>query len=76
MSGDVATPLPALRRNARGPRGQPPGAITTDPKEVDELLRETNGKIYAGNVKDGKVNKMVDGYMEAIRSTSTNAKKK
>ena len=37
MRGDAATPLAALRRKARGPRGQPPGTITTDPKEVDEI---------------------------------------
>ena len=63
MRGDVATPLAALRRNARGARGQPPGAITTDPKEVDEIIRETYGGIFAGNVKEGKMKKMVGDYM-------------
>ena len=54
MRGDAATPLAAVRRKVRGPRGQPPGTIATDPKEVDERIRETYGNIDAGNVKEGR----------------------
>lgn len=67
MRGDAATPLTALRRRVRGPRWQPPGTITTDPKDVDETIRATHGEIYAGNVKEGKVKTMVDDYMEKYK---------
>ena len=64
MRVDAATPLAALIRKVRGPRGQPFGTITTDAKEVDEIIRETYGEIYAGNAKQSDVEKMVGDYME------------
>ena len=36
----------------RGPRGQPKGSITTDPDEVDRIVRTAYGKIYEGNTKE------------------------
>ena len=62
MRAESASPLAALKRKVRGPRGQAPGTITTDPKEVDEIVREAYGKIYAGNVKD--VDKMIKKYLK------------
>ena len=47
-----AKALIALRRTARGPRGQPKGSVTTDPDELDSIIREAYGKIYDGNAKD------------------------
>ena len=44
--------LTALRRIVKGPRGQPKGSVTTDPEEVDAIIRAAYGKIYDGNVKD------------------------
>ena len=67
VRGDVATPLGALRRKVRGPRGQPPGTITTDLKEVYEMIKKTYGAIHAGNAKEGNVKKMVDDNMEKYR---------
>ena len=60
MRGESASPLTALRRKTRGPRGQAPGTITTDPKEVDAIVRGTSGKIYAGNINNKYVNHMMD----------------
>ena len=34
---------------------------------MDEIIRETYGEIYAGNVTYGKVKKMVDDYMEKYK---------
>lgn len=64
MRGDVATPLAALSRTAIGPRGQPPGTTTTNPKEVVGVIREAHGEMYTGSIKEGKVQKIVDDYME------------
>jgi hypothetical protein len=47
-----AKALIALRRTTRGPRGQPKGSITTDPEELDRIIRDAYGKIYDGNVED------------------------
>ena len=47
-----AKALIALRRTTKGPRGQPKGSITTDPEELDQIIREAYGKIYDGNSKD------------------------
>ncbi len=55
-------PLIALRRKEKGPRGQPKGSITTDPDEVDEIIRKAYGKIYDGNTKEPE--KLRDAYME------------
>ncbi len=55
--------MAARRRKAKGPRGQAPGTITTDPNEVDAIIREAYGKIYAGNVKKMDVHKLIDDYM-------------
>ena len=63
MRGDTASPLAALRRKIKRPRGQQPGAITTDPEEVDGITRSTYGKIYEGNVQEKKVGKLVEDYM-------------
>ena len=75
MRGESASPLAALKRKKKGPRGQAPGTITTDPEEVDEIIREAYGKIYAGNVQEKKVDKMVDDYMENTKSSFSRPRK-
>ena len=68
MSANVASPLLALTRPKKGPRGQPKGTITTSPKEVDEISRGSYGKIYKGNVEDkgGLVDKYTEEYDQFI----------
>ena len=39
-------------KKGKGPRGQEAGTITTDPKEVDAMVRESYGEIHQGNVTD------------------------
>ena len=55
-------PLIALRRKEKGPRGQPKGGITTDPDEVDKIIREAYGNIYDGNSKQPE--KLRDEYLK------------
>ena len=55
-----ATPLVAVRRPGKGPRGQQNGTITTNPDEIDEIVRKQYGRIYAGNVKVQR--KVVEKY--------------
>ena len=75
MRGMQRTPIAALRRKKKGPRGQATRTITTDPKEVDEIVREAYGKIYAGNVKKKNVDKMVEAYMKNYIQISSKAKR-
>ena len=63
MTSNVQSkPLIALKRRSKGPRGQPKGSTTTDPKEIDEIIRTAYGTIYDGNVKDHK--KLMQEYFE------------
>ena len=59
-------PLVALRRKTKGPRGQPKGSVTTDPDEVDGIIREAYGKIYDGDVKDQE--KLKEEYFEEYKT--------
>ena len=55
-------PLIALRRKVKGPRGQPKGSVTTNPDEVDSIIRAAYGKIYDGNAKEPA--KLKEKYLE------------
>ena len=57
-----ASPMVAATRPQRGPEGQAKGTVATNPREVDSIVRGNLGKIYAGNVKNGR--KMTQEYME------------
>ena len=48
-------PLTVVRRIVRGPQGEPVGSVATSPTEVDEIVREAYGKIYAGNKTEQEV---------------------
>ena len=52
MNNESAKPMVALRRTKKGKHGEPKGTITTKPADIDEIIRETYGKIYKGNVDD------------------------
>ena len=53
MTSNVQSkPLIALKRKVKGPRGQPPNSVTTDPKQIDAIIRAAYGKICNGNVTD------------------------
>ena len=54
--------MTAVMRTGRGPEGQPPGSVATDPAEVDKIIQGVMGKIYDGNVKDQTA--MTNAYME------------
>ena len=41
---------------------------------MGEIIRETHGEIYAGNVKGHKVKKMVDDYTEKYKSHTYKSK--
>ena len=56
LNEKMASPLLALVRRKKGPKGQPKGTITTSPSEIDEIIQDVYGKIYEGNVKDKKEN--------------------
>ena len=60
-----AKALIALRRTARGPRGQPKGSITIDPEELDSTIREAYCTIYDRNAKDQEGLKAA--YMEKYK---------
>ena len=47
-----AQPILYLSRDKPGPRGQPIGSTTTDPKEIDRIVRHAWNSIYSGNVTD------------------------
>ena len=68
QNGAKANTWIALRRTARGPRGQPKGSITTDPDELDSIIREAYCKIYDGNAKDQEGLKTA--YMENTSNIS------
>ena len=42
-----ANPLIAVERTSKGPKGQPKNSFATDPKEIDAIIREAYGRIYA-----------------------------
>lgn len=45
MTSNVQSkPLIALERRSKGPRSQPKGSTTTDPKEIDEIIRAAYGR--------------------------------
>ena len=54
----------SLKRDETGPRGEPAGSITTDPQEVDKVVRRSWGQVYAGNV-EGDLEAQADEFTEA-----------
>jgi len=62
LNEKMASPLLALERRRKGPKGQPKGTITTSPSEIDGIIQEVYGKIYEGNVRNKKEN--TDRYFE------------
>ena len=47
-----AQPITYLQRDQAGKKGQAPGTITTDPEEIDGIVRRAWRKIYAGTKDD------------------------
>ena len=52
MGGKTSPPLTAARRKEKGPQGQAPGTVATEPNEVDGIVIKIYNAIYKGNVKD------------------------
>ena len=68
-----ASPMTAVKRPKRGPEGQAKGTVATNPKEVDAIVRDAYGRIYAGNIKDGK--EMTSRYLRTYGKSYYKAKK-
>ena len=62
MGGNSTAPLIALKRQEKGPKGQPKGTVATSPTEIDAIIRKAYGKIYKGNAKDQE--KKAEEYMQ------------
>ena len=62
MKSDAAKPMIALKRRRVGARGQKKGSVTTKPTEIDEIIQETYGEIYKGNVANPR--RMTKRYMK------------
>ena len=45
-------PLAAASRKERGPEGQAPGTVATEPGEVDSIVTKIYDAIFTGNVAD------------------------
>ena len=54
IGGKSLSPLNAVRRKEKGPKGEPKGSIATRQKEVDQIARAAYTKIYKGNFGDIK----------------------
>ena len=62
VNGPVAAPLLYVKRDKEGPQGQPIGQFTTNPQEIDGVVKRAWKKIYDGNCN--QVTKMVDAFMQ------------
>ena len=51
MNNEIPKPMIALRRKKRGENGEPKATIATTFEEIDEVMRDTYGEIYEGDVE-------------------------
>ena len=65
LSTSQSQPLLAARRSAEGPKGEPPGSIATDPKEVDDIAVDAGTRVYNGNTPD--VMRLVHNFLDKYR---------
>ena len=62
MGAKRASPLVAVRRPEKGPKGQRKLSVATQPAEIDSILRKAYGNIYAGNAANkDKLCKQIQG---------------
>ena len=61
-----AQPIAFLERDREGPQGQEAGTITTDPKEIDGIVKRAWKKIYAGTKDDTK--KATEEFLEKYKA--------
>ena len=59
LNTNSASPLTAVRRPAKGLRGDPEASVATSPMAVDAIVREAYGRIYLGST----TNAIVQEYM-------------
>ena len=66
LKGSFVPPITRLRRTS--PEGD---TILTHPLEIDELLRNSMGQIYAGNVSDQRLPDLAATYLKKLACSST-----
>ena len=60
--------MSAARRKERGPEGQAPGTVATEPGEVDSIATKIYNAIFKGNVTDqaAKAKRYMEKYSQYI----------
>ena len=53
IKGAVSASLQFLIRNTVGPLNQPVGTITSNPGEIDQIVKDDYNPVYQGNIPEG-----------------------
>ncbi len=54
LKANLSEPLCALKRKVLGPFGQAPGTLTSDPSELDSIIKHDYLPVFEGNISDEK----------------------